>query len=524
MSLFKSQFQRAVNKGLKPGQNLRKAIRPFIFIKIANKDDALALVRALRGIPEKDDAGNEVWDALGNLVGFVEEANLSHESTRQVLASDGTGELVRIIGLLRADPGISDCDFLLMSFLRVLALQQTEVGTKCIIELARSGQCRDDSKWRRIFKAFHETEHRFAALVVEMLSTPLPEHQVAAGFLGLCNALALKNGTFQHPFNTDTGFARLKSLLQHNGYPVIEAAGLRQIDDQYAAPLLMEAMNNRVIHFSPEAARVAASRGMLEGVTALQKFCHDLVQSEFAQEHLAERGREDAIPIEATSPAFKARAAFALKMAPDDYHERFATIEVLANRKWTWPGEAEPQDLFLLQFTEVTEDPLAPDEEIGFNGRNTSCFYDDEMNQWDVDDCIARHIGGEIRYSFSAYEPSPPSEIPRDWSGGALETVHNWSVRRFSTEVSYPPGKDHVPEVCAVAAALNGRRGFAVFDGPRSEWYDQAPERGAKATSRSRHFPAQNESGRSSKTNSGCRTVLGPQTLRSIPESGAIVP
>ena len=106
MSLFKSQFQRAVNKGLKPGQNLRKAIRPFIFIKIANKDDALALVSALRGIPEKDDAGNEVWDALGNLVGFVEEANLSHESTRQVLASDGTGELVRIIAIWHIGTGV----------------------------------------------------------------------------------------------------------------------------------------------------------------------------------------------------------------------------------------------------------------------------------------------------------------------------------------------------------------------------------------------------------------------------------
>lgn len=479
----KSAFEQAVEQGLAPNGSLSEQLNGRGFA-VESPEDIKAFVGAVRRMNEGPTYGAPEWDALSSLLSAayyrVNDPDDSEDIRgRRLLAAEAGTALANLSDTLGHLPASPDRDSCLLQTLELLAFCNTAEGKERVLKFAKENVGVDETVWYSIFEIYFAQDRDFCRKLLEGLSDPLPSGYLAAGYLKMCNQIAMEQKEFAHPFNTEQGLQRMTELITDRFQCYlyqIEAAATEQIAPEYADKFFKAMIDQNVVEYSPMAALKGAQRGLPSGLKSLQAMCSGLLHHHAAREHLQTLGREDLVPPETMSPEFEARSAFALYLYFNA--TEFSTdgnIEIIARREYQWPGEADKRIFFLIHFLKESDDPLSPVIYIGFNGKSSRCMFDKEMDEWTPEDAFARHFGNEIRYGFRLSSPAL-RVVPADWKKGALTFLHDWSLLSLSKEVNYPRQEDHDvenPTIVVVAAENSGQRGFAVFDGPRSEWYDQ---------------------------------------------------
>jgi hypothetical protein len=488
----KSAFEQAVEQGLAPNGNLSEQLSGEGFA-IESLQDIKAFVGAIRRMNEVPTYGAPEWGALSSLLSAAWYRVKDPDDTedlngRKLLVAEAGSALVDLADRLGHSAASPDRDRCLLRTLELLALCNTAEGKERVLKYARENVGVDETVWYSIFEIYFEQDRDFCRTLLKELSDPLPSGYVAAGYLKMCNQLAMEQKEFTHPFNSEQGLQRMTELttdrFQCYLYQ-IEAAATEHIAPEYADTFFKAMIDQNVFEYSPMAALKSAQRNLPSGLQSLQAMCSDLLHHHAVREHLKTLGREDLVPPDTMSPEFEARAAFALYLYLNA--TEFSTdgkIEIKARREFQWPGEAEKRTFFLIRFLKESDDPLSPVIYVGFNGESSHCIFDKEMDEWTPEDAFARHFGKEIRYRFGLSSPVSRA-VPAHWKKGTLRYLHDWSELSLPKVVNYPRQEDQEvenPMIVAVAAENSGRRGFAVFDGLRSEWYDR------------KHFPDHFES------------------------------
>lgn len=475
-----SDFQIAIEKGLAPGGSLQIELRKLDETTLLRRSfeteaDIKSFMRALQAVPQLDHQQKPDWKGVECVLLYAPsetiEPNLIQLVTKKV-----TPELLRLTRTLQSEPPSESRDELLLFALEVASRFPSSESTTCIAQTAKLNTSPDNHNWRHIFDLYDKRNDLFSAQLVREIGNELPTDTLAESYLAFCNSIAERQDDFQHPFNCEKGADRLRDMLKGTEELLsIRTAALPQIDRQFAEPILKQVIDMKAVHRSPLAAMVAASRDFECGWLALQEFCNDLLHHAFAAEHLESLGRTDLIPEAVRTTEFRVRSEFTIYFSKNLFIDPIEkSVEIIAHRDWTWPNEDTTTRMNLIRYFAESGDRLNPYIAIGFHRRDSASFLDRCMDLWTPEDCFARHCGAELTFEFSDNELQPPEEIPADWNNEPLELVHGWSVRRMRKEVEYPSDRNGLsPIVSAAAAICKGQRGFAVFDGPRSEWYDQ---------------------------------------------------
>jgi hypothetical protein len=149
-----SDLEHAVNEGLKPGGDLAKELGELDDYEVSTAADARAVIKALNELPL-----NKESESFSNAEFLVAALFQDVESRTcpafELLAKEGTPELVRVFHALTtrgSEDAISDALFIL----KILAIYETELGTKCVIEAARSGVGKEEFLWSMIFSSYSD--------------------------------------------------------------------------------------------------------------------------------------------------------------------------------------------------------------------------------------------------------------------------------------------------------------------------------------------------------------------------------
>ncbi len=475
-SLFgSSDLQRAVNEGLKPGGDLAKELGELDDYEISTAADARALIKALKKLPLNEES-ESFSTAEFQVAALFQDVESRDCPAFELLAKDGTPELVRVFHALTtkgSEDAIDDAIFIL----KILAIYETELGTECVVEAARSGVRKEEFLWARIFSSFAE-EHPYCGQLIKELSDPLPEAFIAITFLDLCNSVAEEDTSLVHPFNSAEGKKRLSEWLKPNAEHPSSYAHSAILAVPYVAKDIQEDLLPLGMEYPDQEVQLAAAfaSAKLEqeaGRIRLQEACLKIPTAKAAMEYLEQLKLQRLIPAEAKTADFLARADFSRWLShPNELARHPDDVTIVDQRLLKWHDSETPKQMFLLSYRSKSTDPLSHDDTgVGLVGSMTWCFFDENMQHYNAEDCFAIHYTWEAMHQELIREPDQVSRITLDklvksWTGQAIEPADDWVFYRMDRQLKYPQR-----EIAAVHATSDSQPGIAVFDGPRSTWY-----------------------------------------------------
>jgi hypothetical protein len=184
------------------------------------------------------------------------------------------------------------------------------------------------------------------------------------------------------------------------------------------------------------------------------------------------------MPSPSTNADAKAKSEFGewisgeLNRMPDE-------LEVLDHRELRWPPQRESEPFWIIKYR--SSDPTGlEDDKVGCGvvGSVTTCLFSKRIEQRPPEDIYAIHCfwemdqDGLLEEAGVAAASEEYAALLDEWNGPPLENPWILSVAGFAPELNEPQ------RIVALASAtLNGQKGWAVLDGPRSEWYpaDEQP-------------------------------------------------
>lgn len=478
----KSAFSEAVDRGVAPNGSLWDQLYGKGF-RVESPEDIRAFVRATRRMHEVETYGEKEWSVLSALLYAaryrVDEPDDPEDiQGRTLLAAKAGTDLVKLSDKLGLMAASADRDSSLLDTLELLAWCNSKEGKQRVLKFAKANVGVDETGWYSVFDIYFDQDRDFCQRLLEELSDPLPSGYLAAAYLKMCNLMAMSQSDFVHPFNSEQGLQRMTELFSDRFQCYlyqIEACATDRIAPEVAEKFFNAMIEQNIVEYSPMAALKSAQRGFPSGLTSLQAMCSDLLHHRDAVEHLKSLGREDLLPSDAITIEFTAKSDFLnslISITPE--YARNARLEIVAKRQWKLPGDREPKEIMLLRYTAETEDPLNPRTATAFHHGAIFRRLGGNPEQWSIDDAFASYCGRRIRMDFGEWSVSGPAKAPSEWNGGALELLHDKVELRPSVEVNYPRSDGGEPVIAVVAAEKEGKRGFAVFDGARSEWYDRS--------------------------------------------------
>jgi len=475
----RTSLQRALERGTQPGASLMDELQSLEDYPIRSRADAKAVCQVLRQLASDDPAvgGDSALRAVTALLQQVEGAECPAFA---VFAEQGTVLLIRIVDSALHGPSRHTPDELLFA-LKVLALYGTAEGTDAIVRAARQPLQPDDFMWSVILHPFG-VGHPESERLFHELSDPLPTSFLAVSLLDCANAAQRDGFGDPHPFDSPRGIESLEAWLtdkapEHFSYAVSAAAALPFINRPERDALLAIAFDHVDSNVQMEAAWAAAKLGRQAGISWLARSCLDVQHSERARAYLTELERQDAIPAEADSPDFRAKADFASWLAhPNELGRPADELEIVDHRELHWPPDRQLKPLWLIKYR-VRDRTGLEDDTIGLGlvGSVTFCLFYYKLEERPPEDGYAIHCYWEmeahgliadieVEASSTEYDPLR--------SQGQLEGVSQdrlLRVAEMSPELGYPQRL-----VALARASRHGEPGWIVLDGPRSRWYAAA--------------------------------------------------
>jgi hypothetical protein len=472
----RSAFQLALERGLRPGADLRDELKALGDVSIKSKADAQAICNALELIRTGDVAPSR-QSAFHTLVGLFQDVDGTECDAFPVMRGEGIRTLARIVQTALKDMSKFDEDDVLFA-VKILAMYGTREGTDLVIRAARLPIRPDTYMWNVIL-ARYTANHPESDRLFRKLSDPMPEAFIAVSLLDAANTAAREGANYPHCFDTAAGVAQLERWLadrdeEHFSYAVSATAALPIITRPELNSLLALAFDHLSPDVQMEAAWAAAKLGRESGLQWLARACLDVNRSSKAKHYLTELDREDAIPAEASDPTFQARSEFAQWLAhPNELGKVPDEVEVYDHRVLAWPPEREPIPLWLLKYRVKDESGLRPDNvDVGLFGSVLFCLFSYKIGQRPPEDGYAIHCYWEMNCNKKIEEidvPRSSREYDSMLAQGRLDGVESVAismVAELSPELKYPQKL-----VALASATRNGEKGFLVLDGPRSRWY-----------------------------------------------------
>ncbi len=481
----KSEFEQAVERGIARNGNLQDELEQRRY-EIATSRDIAAFGRAISHLQSLPSYEDKDWSALLRLLRLANSSlsnteNPNPRDLRLLLSTNADADLVRLAEKLGQIPASRIRDACLLDTLELLARCGTSASNECVLKHAKSNAAIDESGWYAVFEIYLEQDREFCQRLLRELSNPLPSGYIAAAYLKMCNQLAMSQSDFVHPFNNEQGLQRMTELIsvrfQCYLYQ-IEACATEQIAPEYAEKFFNAIIARNMPTYSPMAAVRAAERGLPLGLQTLHAMCSDLLHQRVAREHLKALGRTDLIPEAPLTREFIARSEFLQSLAAGSWayvlpdYARNVQVDVVAERLWTLPGETEARDILLLRYKAETDDPLNPLIDLAF-------FHDrlhqmpSKYRELSDENLIAAYCGSRILDDFGERFNSAPERLPAGLNKG-IRFLHDWTILRPSDIVKYANENEGTSLIAVAAAEKDRQRGFVLFDGPRSEWYEAA--------------------------------------------------
>ena len=469
--MSKSALARAIRSGLAPGGSLEDELAELGEVSVHAAADARAVVEGLEAAVAAG-RGEDVYE-LAVLFQQVEDPLAPAFG---VLQRDGVPVLIEAYeGLKRA--GTEGLDAALF-VLKILAMFGTAEGATCVIAAAREPLAPESIMWSVILGSVG-ADHPEASRIFESLANPLPEGFLGVALLDAANAALLENLAARHPFDSELGHERLAAYLadpdpDHYSYARSATGALPYLAESARGPLLGAALAHPDGDVQLEAAWAAARAGAPEGKLALALACRDVNRSLRARELLEELGFADAVPAEAHTPEFHARAELAAWLAhPNELGRAPDSVEVVDHRVLAWPPSSELRPMWLLRYRVADTTGLADDDVgVGCVGSVTFCLFGSQVEDRPPEDAYALYAYWEMAQAelideseVDAADPVPP-ELFEDWSGPALESP------AMVARVRLAPGLGLPAKIVAQVRAIKDKEpGWVVFDGPRTRWY-----------------------------------------------------
>jgi tetratricopeptide (TPR) repeat protein len=471
-----SALEEVLRQGSDRAVDIAGLLRNLDERRVKTEAEAKAICALLKSLPAKDPKAElAITSRLHAITGLFQEAETKEAAL--VLTEEGIPELCRIFDQLADTKDKQTMDDLLF-VLKILAMYRTEAGTDRVISAARMPLMAEACMWSVILRQYNR-DHPQAKRILRELGNPLPHGFLAVAFLDCANNRAIKGAEMTHPFNSAEGIKQLQAWLagrdeKHYSYAHSAAASIPFIRAPERDQLLALALDHPQADVQLEGAWASAKLGSEGGLKVLARYCLDPNYSKQARQYLSELGRKDAIPREALSPDFQAKAEFANWLAyPTELGRAPDEVEIVDQRKLPWPPDGERKSLWLIKYQVKDTTGLADDDVgCGLVGSVTFCLFSYKLAERPPEDGYAIHCFWEMQSKRLIREidveqgGKNQETMLQQWHGGPLKGPEMVCMAELSPELKYPQ------KVVALATAtLKGEEGWVVLDGPRSAWY-----------------------------------------------------
>lgn len=479
--MFSSPLQRAIEKGMEPGNSLERELYYLDRYPVHLREDGIAICKALRQLPPPAEiaAQEDYRSPLKLLASWFEYVAGRDVPAFDVLNHEGIYHLLRLVDDLRPNPN-GDNAHDLMAMLRVLALYGSLEGSEKVAECAALSVLSKDYAWHGVLAPF-AWQHPHQGYLFHVLGDPLPNGVIEDSLLNVANEVGNAGELSHHPFDTEKGWRKLRLRLTRKGRvdprkALSATAALPFISDPQRDRLLQIALEHPVPPVQIQAAKVAATLGKEVGAEMLAQFCMNVHYSSLAQYYLTLLGMADRIPPDSLDDSFTAKSELSghlsvganLLVPPEE-------LEVVDHRILAWPPENEPRPFWLIRYRIPDPIGLKNDRvDYGFVGVGYWNLYEYDFHRRPPDDsyaifCFCDMEHRELIYEHDISDPTEYECMLSQWKGEPLEEVQMTHVVELSPSLNYPAGL-----VAAAAATRNGEDGWLVLDGPRSCWYPAA--------------------------------------------------
>lgn len=469
-----SRLRKAIDAGIDDGLSSR--ISALESYELISRSDAQAVIDALASIPlesMKSDYSSPAY-TLVSLFDTISDPSLP---AMPVFLEQGVPLFIRIFDQKRTTDDEEFGSPLLFKLLQLLAASGTLEGTNKVIEAAKGSFHSDSYQWSYVLLQYVDS-HPHRDRLFRFLSKNIPQGAIGIKLLGVANQVSLADDEAFHPFDSQDGMRRIRSLLEDQNpedtaIAVSAAVALAFVYQKERDELIDLALVHRNVDVILEGAWASGRLGQEKGLKVLQKYCSDYRYAAAACEYLEEVSRADLIPKETLEGAFKAQAEFAKWLEhPNELGEVVDEVVVVDQRKLRWPMAKEETDFYVMRFLLRDKWGLEPDkQDCGVVGSMTWCFFFLQMDQRPPEDVYAIHAAWEMQAAELIKENETPApnaleDALKQWTGKPLEEPKYLGSFQVSRRLKI--GKR---QPVLIEATLDGERGWAIVDGDKSAWY-----------------------------------------------------
>jgi hypothetical protein len=362
--------------------------------------DALAVVKSQLQTSFDETIERNIYE----LTVLFQEA--STEEAARHLNDHGIPLLVDILSIIQdkqyKSESFSSCEPMI---LKMLALYSNPIGLNKLSHCISIDFRDDDYLWSVTLNALTEHEEKYSP-VINGLAGKIPTGFLGISYLDMCNAIAIQNSAFKHPFNSPTGFAYLAALTQDDdpekeSYIVSATASSPFLNKEYQESLLKTVEEHKNIDIQLEAAWAGAKAGNQRNVGKLIDIARNYRYSKKASHYLEELGLGDQIPAEASTFDFQALSEMSSWLAhPNEFGSYPDEAHIFDKRDLYWPPTKDNRTIYLIKYTYKGRNEDGSDEVgIGLVGSVTfSLFGLENMLQLKPIELLAVHCAWELEH------------------------------------------------------------------------------------------------------------------------------
>lgn len=287
--------------------------------------------------------------------------------------------------------------------LKMFAFYKNKNGLHKLSELVNSDFKSDNYLWNVILSNVAEDEAKYSK-IINGLNGKIPAGLLGISYLDMCNSIAIKINTFEHPFNSSTGFAFLdnivkKSTPENVSYVVSATASIPFLAKEYQEKLLESVNDYNNIDIQIEAAWAGTKIGKENSVDKLVNFSKDYRYSTKAVSYLQELHLENKIPNETNNSDFQALSEMCSWLShPNEFGSYPDQAEIFDKKSLYWPPTKDTRVIYLIKYKYKNHNEDGSDEVgIGLVGSVTfSLFGLENMLQLSPIELMAIHCNWEL--------------------------------------------------------------------------------------------------------------------------------
>jgi len=384
--------------------------------------------------------------------------------------------------ILRLDSNeLKPLELVAMNSLRYLLMTKSSKSEGLLLDVAENKYLQQSNYWSTIVYVIPQTSSVRRSLQIRIFRGE-PMGRVSVSMVEFENVQNFEDANYPHFLNRRKGnelvrqwlLPDLSNEMQTFGAPKAAAISLAFLQSPDWFDLVRLACEHPDMNVVLEGAWAGARRADEASIERLVTLAQDVRYSSTAVNYLKELSLESRIPAGTANPEFAARAELAKWLSyPTEKGRPPDSLEIIDTRQMVWPLEDAPVHVYLIQFSYKDPTGTAADEvDIGFVGPMTFCHFDMKMLNRPKEDIYAIHVYRELEsYSLIenvdlAQQPGAFDYLLTTWKKEPLDAPEIIAVAKLQPSVEYPRRL-----IALAKAKIAGEEGYAVLDGPRSQWY-----------------------------------------------------